>query len=35
MSKSDKVRQLLGIGLDTDLSELEPRFREILEEVEE
>lgn len=34
MNKVDKVKQLLGISLSTDISELELRFREILEEVE-
>jgi len=35
MSNVDKVKQLLGISLDTDISELEPRFKEIIEEVEQ
>lgn len=33
-NKVDKVKQLLGISLDTETSDLEPRFKEIIEEVE-
>lgn len=33
-NKVDKVKELLGISLDTETSDLEPRFQEIIEEVE-